>query len=54
MMEDVIHELAPLHQIRLRNIQKPIFEELENAEKKITILLNANSDNMSEENFNVE
>lgn len=30
MMEDVIHELAPLHQIRLRNIQKPIFEELEN------------------------
>ena len=30
LIEDVVHELAPAHQVRLRNIQKPIFEELEN------------------------
>lgn len=35
-------------------ISKKCNTKLENAEKKITILLNANSDNMSEENFNVE
>ena len=30
MLEDIIHGLAPVHQARLRSIQKPIFDELEN------------------------
>ena len=35
-------------------ISKKCNEKLENAEKRITILLNANSDDMSEEDFTVE
>lgn len=35
LIEDVIHELAPLHQTRLRNIQKPIFDELMNLSEEM-------------------
>ena len=35
-------------------ISKKCNEKLENAEKRISILLNANSDDMSEENFTAE
>jgi exodeoxyribonuclease VII small subunit len=35
-------------------ISKKCNEKLENAEKRITILLNANSDDMSEEDFTAE
>ena len=35
-------------------LSKKCNAKLENAEKRITVLLNADSDNMSEEDFNVE